>query len=201
MAASSGDRDRDRDRGDKGDKKDCVDKEDDRVWVQCDLCQKWRALPPSVDQTLLPEQAWTCDMNIYDKYNSCEIPEETYEAKDIKVMNFFKHWTKRLNNSFKYTQLLERPPFGSEAFLTRSRKRLTEVEWIRCCNPSCGKWRAIMSGLNSSGVISRLNKSKWSDNKNSVWYCSMNSWDDTTASCSAPQEPLYDVPWNLGLTK
>jgi hypothetical protein len=29
------------------------------------------------------------------------------------------------------------------------------------------------------------------------WYCSMNSWDDTTASCAAPQEPLWNSKWNL----
>ena len=29
------------------------------------------------------------------------------------------------------------------------------------------------------------------------WYCSMNNWDDTKASCGAPQEPLWNCKWNL----
>ena len=82
------------------------------------------------------------------------------------------------------------------AAVTRGRKRKSDVEWIRCCHPGCGKWRAVLRGADSSAIIKKLNNNRW-NTKTYNWYCSMNSWDDTNASCSAPQEPMYDCPWNL----
>ena len=50
-----------------------VTPEDDRVWVQCNTCDKWRALPSSVDPALLPD-IWYCELNIYDiSRNCCEV--------------------------------------------------------------------------------------------------------------------------------
>lgn len=47
--------------------------EDDRVWVQCNTCDKWRALPSTVDPALLPD-IWFCELNIYDLgRNCCEV--------------------------------------------------------------------------------------------------------------------------------
>jgi CW-type Zinc Finger len=47
--------------------------EDDRVWVQCNTCDKWRALPSTVDPALLPD-IWFCELNIYDlARNCCEV--------------------------------------------------------------------------------------------------------------------------------
>lgn len=47
--------------------------EDDRVWVQCNTCDKWRALPSTVDPALLPD-IWFCELNIYDPdRNCCEV--------------------------------------------------------------------------------------------------------------------------------
>eukprot|EP00816_Leptocylindrus_hargravesii_P004282 CAMPEP_0196810506 /NCGR_PEP_ID=MMETSP1362-20130617/10310_1 /TAXON_ID=163516 /ORGANISM="Leptocylindrus danicus, Strain CCMP1856" /LENGTH=1142 /DNA_ID=CAMNT_0042185525 /DNA_START=239 /DNA_END=3667 /DNA_ORIENTATION=+ len=45
------------------------------VWVQCDECQKWRLLPSFVNSATLPDK-WFCSMNIYDNYNSCNVPEQ-----------------------------------------------------------------------------------------------------------------------------
>lgn len=47
-------------------------------------------------------------------------------------------------------------------------------------------------------MLNRLSKgSKWGS-KGMKWYCSMNSWDETQASCASPQEQLYDCRWNIG---
>ena len=49
--------------------------EDDRVWVQCNTCDKWRALPKTVDPTQLPD-IWYCELNIYDsERNNCNVSE------------------------------------------------------------------------------------------------------------------------------
>mmetsp|Transcript_1230 Transcript_1230/g.1578 ORF Transcript_1230/g.1578 Transcript_1230/m.1578 type:complete len:152 (+) Transcript_1230:1093-1548(+) len=55
-------------------------------------------------------------------------------------------------------------------------------EWVRCCNPSCGKWRAILRFMEASAVIESA--------KNGEWYCVQNTWDEKIASCAAPQENL-----------
>jgi CW-type Zinc Finger len=47
--------------------------EDDRVWVQCNTCDKWRSLPNTVDPAMLPD-IWFCELNIYDaERNCCEV--------------------------------------------------------------------------------------------------------------------------------
>ena len=44
--------------------------EDDRVWVQCNTCDKWRALPSTIDPALLPD-IWFCELNVYDTTRNC----------------------------------------------------------------------------------------------------------------------------------
>jgi hypothetical protein len=170
--------------------------EDDRAWVQCNTCDKWRALPKTVDLETLPD-VWYCALNVWDpKRMNCDAPEESYvDIADEPLKNFFKKWVKRLKNTERAEHRL--PPTAS----TRNRRKKPEVEWIRCCNPTCGKWRAIsVRGMDSAALLSRLNaKGKWGGRTIS-WYCAMNTWDETTASCAAPQEPLYDTPWNLGMS-
>jgi len=52
---------------------------DDEVWVQCNLCNKWRSLSNSVDLGEIPE-VWTCSMNTYDlNLNTCDAPEKLYQ--------------------------------------------------------------------------------------------------------------------------
>mmetsp|Transcript_35880 Transcript_35880/g.46452 ORF Transcript_35880/g.46452 Transcript_35880/m.46452 type:complete len:121 (-) Transcript_35880:202-564(-) len=63
-------------------------------------------------------------------------------------------------------------------------------EWIRCCNPSCGKWRMLLRSMDASSVMDKC--------KNGEWYCVMNTWDEKAASCGAAQENLPAVgcpPW------
>lgn len=167
---------------------------DNKVWVQCNRCDKWRSLPMTVDPRTLPE-VWTCELNMYDPARmSCDVPEEEYskeeEQQELPLKSFLKIWVKRLKSADRAESRL------STAAVTRNKKRKLDAEWIQCSNPSCGKWRAISKGIESANLIKRLNKNKRFGGDTN-WFCSMNSWDDTTASCAAPQEPLWNCRWNL----
>lgn len=164
------------------------------LWVQCNTCDKWRLLPSTVDPESLPD-IWTCDLNVYDpNRNSCDAAEESYgkeeDMKDLPLKSFFKLWVKKLKNADRAEAKMGAPA------MTRNRKRKLDVEWIRCCNPSCGKWRAISRGIDTSAMLKKLNKNKRFGGE-PLWFCSMNAWDDPTASCAAPQEPLWNCRWNL----
>jgi hypothetical protein len=72
----------------------------DKVWVQCNTCDKWRCLPSTVDADKLPD-IWTCDLNTYDPGRmTCTAPEESYkdieEEKNAPLKSFLKVWVKRL---------------------------------------------------------------------------------------------------------
>jgi hypothetical protein len=61
------------------------EKSDDRVWVACNRCDKWRALPSTVDAKSLPD-VWLCEYNTFDlQRNTCDVPEETYVQPDAKL--------------------------------------------------------------------------------------------------------------------
>ena len=170
-------------------------KADDRVWVACNRCDKWRALPSKVDVKDLPD-VWLCEFNTYDPARaSCDVEEEKYVQPDAPLKYFFKVWSKRIKSTDKAETRL--PPSA----VTRGRKRRLDVEWIRCSNATCGKWRAIaLHGLDTSSMLRRLNRSArggW-NTKKTEWFCSMNAWDETRASCAAPQEHVWDCRWNLG---
>ena len=60
-------------------------KADDRVWVACDRCSKWRALPSTVKTKELPE-IWLCEYNTFDTArNTCDVPEEAYVQPDAQL--------------------------------------------------------------------------------------------------------------------
>lgn len=120
-------------------------------------------------------------------HNTCDALEEKYN-NDYKLQSFFKIWLKRIKSADRAESKL------TSAAATRGRRKKGDVEWIKCCNPSCGKWRAISPrGLDTMAICKKLNYRK----SMAQWVCAMNSWDETTASCSAPQEPIYDVEWNI----
>ncbi|XP_051703691.1 zinc finger CW-type PWWP domain protein 1 isoform X10 [Oryctolagus cuniculus] len=56
------------------------------VWVQCSSpnCEKWRRLHGNIDPSVLPDN-WSCDQNTDLKYNSCDIPEETWTGCESEV--------------------------------------------------------------------------------------------------------------------
>ena len=63
--------------------------EDDRVWVQCNTCDKWRALPNTVDPVLLPD-IWFCELNSYDAdRNCCEVRKQIAVPIVVHVIIFF----------------------------------------------------------------------------------------------------------------
>jgi hypothetical protein len=48
-----------------------------RLWVQCDVCNKWRRLPLFVDDGNALPESWTCSMNEFDKLRaSCSAEQE-----------------------------------------------------------------------------------------------------------------------------
>lgn len=157
---------------------------------------QWRRLRGVVDERKLPPK-WYCSMNKNDPERSrCSAPEEEYDAAntpesaaDARTRKHLRVWVRRLQCNEVYE--------SRQPTLTRGKKRAASTsskdpyEWIRCCNPSCGKWRAILRIMDAKGtVIDRTTDGEW--------YCVMNTWDEKMASCAAPQENLPAVgcpPW------
>lgn len=166
------------------------------TWVECDKCKKWRRLRGVVDEKKLPSK-WYCSMNKNDPERArCSAPEEEYDAShtpesaaDARTRKHLRVWVRRLQCNEAYE--------ARQPTLTRGKKRAAAssskepYEWIRCCNPSCGKWRVILRIMDAkSSVIDRTTDGEW--------YCVMNTWDEKTASCAAPQENLPAIgcpPW------
>lgn len=126
----------------------------------------------------------------------CSAPEEAYEtphtpesAADARTRKHLRVWVRRLQCNEAYE--------ARQPTLTRGKKRAAAssskepYEWVRCCNPSCGKWRALLRIMDAkSSVMDRTTDGEW--------YCVMNTWDEKAASCAAPQENLPAVgcpPW------
>eukprot|EP00520_Triparma_pacifica_P010480 CAMPEP_0118645198 /NCGR_PEP_ID=MMETSP0785-20121206/7369_1 /TAXON_ID=91992 /ORGANISM="Bolidomonas pacifica, Strain CCMP 1866" /LENGTH=224 /DNA_ID=CAMNT_0006537057 /DNA_START=41 /DNA_END=711 /DNA_ORIENTATION=+ len=61
----------------------------------------------------------------------------------------------------------------------RSRKLAHELEWVQCASSSCGKWRALPAFLSGPQLLKSCNQ---------TFFCVLNYWDESLASCSAPQE-------------
>jgi len=65
-------KDHDKVKGGKSSSKEAENQE----WVQCEKCEKWRRLPPSISSDDLPE-VWYCTMNTWDPSNaSCDVAED-----------------------------------------------------------------------------------------------------------------------------
>ena len=166
------------------------------TWVECDKCKKWRRLRGVVDEKKLPSK-WYCSMNKNDPERArCSAPEEEYEtphtpesAADARTRKHLRVWVRRLQCNEAYE--------ARQPTLTRGKKRAVAssskdpYEWVRCCNPSCGKWRAVLRNMDAkANVLDRC--------PNGEWFCVMNTWDEKMASCAAPQENLPAVglpPW------
>jgi len=166
------------------------------TWVECDKCKKWRRLRGVVDEKKLPSK-WYCSMNKNDPERArCSAPEEEYEtphtpetAADARTRKHLRVWVRRLQCNEAYE--------ARQPTLTRGKKRAVAssskdpLEWVRCCNPSCGKWRAVLRMMDAKGnVMDRT--------QDGEWYCVMNNWDEKLSSCAAPQENLPAIgcpPW------
>lgn len=168
------------------------------TWVECDKCKKWRRLRGVVDHSKLPKK-WYCSMNRNDPERArCSAPEEEYDAPitpesaaDARTRKHLRVWVRRLQCNEQFESRLPTMTRGKKRSVVTNSKE--PHEWIRCCNPSCGKWRAILRSMDAKqNVIDRT--------LDGEWYCVMNTWDEKTASCAAPQENLPAVgcpPWVL----
>ncbi|CAM9369044.1 unnamed protein product [Chrysoparadoxa australica] len=181
--------------GERGHLHDGKEKEKEELWVECDKCKKWRRLPDHLDAEKLPSK-WFCSMNTYDPERaSCSAPEADYHASPpsmekivekkeppklseeaIRANNlgrFLANWVKRLKCAEKAEQRMP------SSVTTRGKsKRQGELLWLQCCNPNCGKWRATLRPVDALRM-------------RQPWYCVMNTWDESLASCAAPQETVY----------
>ena len=148
-----------------------------------------------VDSKKLPPK-WYCSMNRCDPERAkCSAPEEEYDSiptpesiTDQRARKHLRLWVRRLKCNEDYE--------ARQPTVTRNKKRPVKAkepyEWVRCCNPSCGKWRAILKSMDANRVMEAA--------RNGEWYCVMNTWDEKTASCAAPQENLPAIgcpPWVL----
>ncbi|CAA0807019.1 F-box protein [Striga hermonthica] len=63
----------------KSDKEMAYDAECNETWVQCDACSKWRKLANGVVANA--STVWFCSMNRDPSYQSCDVPEESWDFK------------------------------------------------------------------------------------------------------------------------
>lgn len=155
--------------------------------------KQWRRLRGVVDETKLPSR-WYCSMNKNDPERArCSAPEEEYSessrpeenAADARTRKHLRVWVRRLRCQEAFRNA-NRPMTRGGNKRSASGNSKEPYEWIRCC--ACGKWRACLRFMDKSQVLDRT----------SEWYCVMNTWDEKTASCAAPQENLPAVgcpPW------
>jgi len=164
------------------------------TWVECDKCKKWRRLRGIVDAKKLP-QKWYCAMNKNDPERAkCSAPEEEYEAPmtpetltDQRARKHLRLWVRRLQCNENFEARMPTMTRGKRRNATGAKD---PYEWVRCCNPSCGKWRALLRSMDAASVMESA--------RNGEWYCVLNTWDEKTASCAAPQENLPAIgcpPW------
>ena len=55
------------------------------LWVQCDKCDKWRLLPPGMQNEMIPDE-WYCSMNVLDPERS------TCDAKERDIRWYHNHF-------------------------------------------------------------------------------------------------------------
>jgi len=98
--------------------------------------------------------------------------------RDAKLRPYFKYWVNRLSATADAERRLSRTRAGKNTRIDPDQK----MEWIKCSNPNCGKWRPLPLCLKSSSVLETCE---------GKWYCVLNTWDEAMSSCSAPQETGY----------
>ncbi len=52
------------------------------VWVQCEMCDKWRRVPTQPEA-----EAWYCDMHPVELMASCDAPEEAFDDDAEEVVD------------------------------------------------------------------------------------------------------------------
>ncbi|GMH92736.1 hypothetical protein TrVE_jg7953 [Triparma verrucosa] len=93
-------------------------------------------------------------------------------AKDQRLRPHLSHVVRRL----ACTDMAEsKLPMSTR----RQKKAPTELEWVQCASATCGKWRALPAFLNAATLLKSCNN---------TFFCVLNYWDESLASCAAPQE-------------
>jgi hypothetical protein len=151
-------------------------------WVQCEQCEKWRRLPPKSNPNYPKELAerWSCFMNTWeDGMGTCSAPEESFNKKKLTRVGIkAKIWLRRIRSGDRYAKLYANNHGDSNYYKADGGRGVTD--WIRCSSPQCGKWRACLRNMTALLIRERYPN----------WTCWMNSWDETRASCTAPQEGM-----------
>jgi len=167
-------------------------------WVQCERCQKWRALPPSLSSKSLADH-WYCEMNTWDPNTAkCSAPQQEQKEKKSKSNKVEDKGDKSPHGSDSSggksskkknaarnrpssrnrgkSQHGNRPRINSQmssAMNTNKASEQQENKWVMC--ETCQQWRKLPSHVDTSTLPDK-------------WYCSMNKWDPLRQSCSAPEE-------------
>lgn len=183
----------------------------DDQWVQCDACAKWRRVPMDVPVDSLTSSEWTCSMATWSEEAAaagCDAPAETGETEasvetpavtpsvDV-VMKEAAVGARQGSAAGTTTTGAKRggkkPRKDSSADTVRlpavaasgggggggGKKKKKEIEWVQCENPGCEKWRKLPPSISAASLPS-------------TWYCHMNYWDPSCASCDAPAEVAED---------
>lgn len=100
------------------------------VWAQCENpdCNKWRRLPPN---TVLNEnEPWYCRMNVDPNFNSCDIPEASYneegvmidleskKAKELNLHNILQQQQQQQHPDAQQPQQMPVPPVTAATIAT-----------------------------------------------------------------------------------
>ena len=123
-------------------------------WVQCDACKKWRTLPvpthPKYPSALDEDKGWICSMNSWAPHlANCQVPEESMLSPTaIKI----RIWLRRIRTGDKYEARNNLKPTYDKKSSGGTSINSVPVDWIRCCSPVCGKWRACLRTMNGQDV-------------------------------------------------
>ncbi|CAM9438111.1 unnamed protein product, partial [Phaeothamnion confervicola] len=159
-------------------------------WVRCDSCRKWRRLPDGFDLQSLTDAdaAWFCHMNTSDpEHNSCAAPEVPFgsaaapaeDKGEDQQRRLVLEWARRIKCADRAESRLPGGPIVTRGKAWELQPR--PMQWVQCCNPCCGKWRALLRNADVDARRGGVGNGK-------PWYCVMNYWDESLASCAAPQE-------------
>ncbi len=75
----------------------------------------------------------------------------------------------------------------------RQKKSSRNLEWVQCASASCGKFRSLPPFLTGPALLRSCNN---------TFFCVLNYWDESLASCAAPQETrLMEVQEQYGYSR
>ncbi|KAH9126133.1 hypothetical protein LEN26_009413, partial [Aphanomyces euteiches] len=196
-----------------------VEEADEAKWVQCDRCKKWRTVPEDVDLDKISQTAWYCTMNSWDsKYASCDVAEEVVEPKakktkvepppddpappqvsassprsssatvDIRKREAEKKDKLKLGKKPKDKLKTQAKSAAKQTGASPRDDEPTEEKWVQCENKSCGKWRVVPPHIDIASLPLK-------------WYCSLNTWAPSLATCSAENPVEVESLWNKKAVK